>query len=91
MILTQQKYTKDLLKSSGITKFKNAVTPLPLNMKFNNVNGEKLQDATLYRSLLGKLNILTNTRPNLSFSVQTMSQFMQDPKNTHWEVHYSIF
>ena len=85
MILTQQKYTKDILKSSGITNFKNVVTPLPLNMKFNNIDGEKLQDATLYRSLVEKLNFLTNTRPNLSFSVQTLSQFMQDPRTTHWE------
>ena len=30
MILTQQKYTKDLLKSSGVSKFKYVVTPLPL-------------------------------------------------------------
>lgn len=84
MILTQQKYTKDILKSCGITKFRNAVSPLPLNMKFNTTDGERLPDATLYRSLVGKLNFLTNTRPDLSFSIQTLSQFVQDPRTTHW-------
>ena len=46
MVLTQQKYTKDLLKTSGINKFRKAVTPLPLNMKLNNFDGKKLDDAT---------------------------------------------
>ena len=42
MILTQQKYTKDLLKTSAVTKFKHVVTPLPVNLKLNNSDGEKL-------------------------------------------------
>ena len=84
MILTQQKYTKDLLKSSGVSKFKYVVTPLPLYVKLRTSDGEVLQYATPYRSLVGKLNFLTNTRTNISFSVLTLSQFVQDPRNTHW-------
>ena len=42
MILTQQKYIKDLLKTSGVTKFKHVVTPLLVNLKLNNYDGEKL-------------------------------------------------
>ena len=85
MTLTQQKYTRDLLKTSGVTKFKHVVTPLALNLKLNNSDGEKLQDASTYRSLVGKLNFLTYTRPDISFIVQTLSQFMQDPRSTHWQ------
>ena len=85
MILTQQKYAKDLLRTSGVTEFNYVVTPLPVNLKLNNSDGEKLQDATTYRSLVGKLNFLTNTRPDISFTVQTLSQFMQDPRITHWQ------
>lgn len=83
MILTQQKYTEELLTASGINNFMKAVTPLPLNLKLNTQDREPLQDAEKYKSLVGKLNFLTNTRPDISFTVQTLSQFMQSPKTSH--------
>lgn len=80
----QQKYTEKLLNDSGITKFKKAVTPLPLNLKLNSHEGEPLLDAEKYRGLVGMLNFLTNTRPDIAFTVQTLSQFMQSPRTPHW-------
>ena len=38
-ILTQHKYTKELLHSSGVSTFKKAVTPLPLNVKLSAKEG----------------------------------------------------
>ncbi|XP_021726146.1 uncharacterized protein LOC110693297 [Chenopodium quinoa] len=61
------------------------VTPLPQHQKLATDDGVLLSDVTLYRSLVGKLNFLTNTRPDLSYSVQTLSQFMQNPRTTHME------
>ncbi|KAL8093307.1 hypothetical protein AgCh_035258 [Apium graveolens] len=42
-----------------------------------------LDDPELYRSLVGKLNYLTNTRQNLSYVVQTLSQFLHNPRLPH--------
>ena len=73
IILTQHKFTKELLPNSGIKSFKTVVTPHPLNLKLLAFEGELLPDATLYRSLVEKLNYLTNTKPDLSYTTQHLS------------------
>ena len=52
-------------------------------MTLHAAEGE-LVDPTLYRQLIGSLMYLVNTRPNLSFAVNTLSQFMMEPKRVHW-------
>ena len=44
----------------------------------------ELVDVTLYRQLIGSLMYLVNTRPDLSFAVNTLSQFMVEPRRVHW-------
>ena len=41
-------------------------------------------DPTLYRQLVGSFMYLVNTRPDLCFAVNTLSQFMVEPKSVHW-------
>ena len=41
-------------------------------------------DPTLYRQLTGSLMYLVNSSPYLCFAVNTLSQFMVDPKTVHW-------
>ena len=38
-----------------------------------------------YHHLVGKLNYLIITRPDISFAVNVLSQFMKDPHLSHWE------
>ena len=58
-------------------------TPLPLYCKLTRDEGEPLQDPSYCRTVIGKHNFLTHSRPDLSYAVQTLSQFMQHPRTSH--------
>ena len=69
IVLSQKRFTNDLLRSSKPDTFKKVATPLPLNLKLYSNDSPLLNDPTHYRSLIGKLNFLNHTRPNLSFTI----------------------
>ena len=41
-------------------------------------------DASNYRSVVGSLQYLSFTRPDISFAVNKLAQFMQSPEEAHW-------
>eukprot|EP00253_Pinus_taeda_P030721 PITA_30721 len=49
------------------------------NLNLTSVEGKEFEDATKYRQLVGSLNYLTTTRPDISFVVGILSRFMQKP------------
>ena len=51
------------------------------NVKLVPEHGKPLQDPGRYRRLVGKLNNLTITWPNISFPVSVVSQFLQSPRD----------
>jgi hypothetical protein len=53
-------------------------TPMTTNMNTPRASNLDLVDPTMYRNLIGSLMYLVNTRPNICFSVNTLSQFMVD-------------
>lgn len=85
IILSQKKFTTELLKDCGTLSSTTVSTPLPLNCKLCPEDGELFPDPLLYRTLVGKVNFLTHTRPDLSYTTQTLSQFMQQPMTPHFK------
>lgn len=59
-------------------------TPMITNRKKIDALGDKEVDPTLYRQLIEPLIYLFNTMPNICFAVNTLSQFMVEPKRVHW-------
>jgi hypothetical protein len=47
-------------------------------------------DSSLYRQLIGSLMYLVNTRPNIFFVVNTLSQFQVEPRHEHWIVEKHV-
>ena len=53
------------------------------NLKLLGDTTSEIVDATLYRHMIGSLMYLTNTRPNICFAVNTLSQYMVEPRHVH--------
>jgi hypothetical protein len=51
-------------------------TPMEAKLKLLVDTSSDLIDATLYRQIIGSLMYLTNNRPDISFAVNTLSQFL---------------
>ncbi|XP_015170752.1 uncharacterized mitochondrial protein AtMg00810-like [Solanum tuberosum] len=83
VFLNQEKYTQDLIALAGLQESSSVNTPLELNVKYCRAKGDLLHDPTLYWQLVGSLNYLTTTWPNISFSFQQVGQFMQVPRHLH--------
>ncbi|XP_016204964.1 uncharacterized protein LOC107645449 [Arachis ipaensis] len=85
LILSQEKYVRDLLKKADMENCKPCQTPLPSSVKFSAFGGSVFKNPKLYRSVVGRLQYLTITRPELAYSVGKVSQFMQAPLDEHWK------
>ncbi|XP_019179520.1 PREDICTED: uncharacterized protein LOC109174720 [Ipomoea nil] len=81
--LCQRKYTLDILKENGFLEAKPAKTPFTTGQRLNTTNGKPLANSEQYRRLVGKLLYLTNTRPDISYVVQQLSQFVDRPSDIH--------
>lgn len=95
ILMHQRKYTLDLISELGISAARPSTTPMECNLKLttkkyndhvfgkSTIDDELLEDKGAYQRLIGKLLYLTVTRPNIAFSIQTLSQYLQQPKISH--------
>jgi histone deacetylase 1/2 len=86
IVLTQEKYAKDLLRKVGMSKCTICPTPLSTSETLSLTDGTPLgsEDCSNYRSVVGALQYLTLTRPDLSFSVNKVCQYLHAPTTVHW-------
>jgi hypothetical protein len=84
IFLGQGKYACDILSRFQMGDSRPMTTPMITNWKKLHASESQLVDPTLYRQLIGSLMYLVNTRRNICFVFNTLSQFMVDPKRVHW-------
>ncbi|KAL0387499.1 UNVERIFIED_CONTAM: Retrovirus-related Pol polyprotein from transposon RE1 [Sesamum radiatum] len=83
--VSQHKYLQDILADTSMLAAKPASTPFPLGLKLILEDGALLPDPNKYRRLIGRLLYLGFTRPDISFAVQQLSQFLQASPTSHWD------
>ncbi|KAL5547151.1 hypothetical protein UlMin_006838 [Ulmus minor] len=60
-------------------------TPMVSNLKLTSNEGDPVPNATDYRSIVGGLQYVTITRPEIAYRVNKVCQFMQNLLDLHWK------
>jgi histone deacetylase 1/2 len=86
IVLNQAKYAQDVLARVNMTGCSGVPTPLSSSEKITAQDGDMLgpEDSTNYRSMVGALRYLTLTRPDISFAVNKVCQYLHAPTTVHW-------
>jgi hypothetical protein len=64
--------------------YKSMATPMMTNLKLLSDSFSNLVDPTMYKQSIGSLMYLVNTRSDICFVVNTLSQYMVGPRHLHW-------
>ena len=84
LYITQAKYASELLSRAGLTDSKTIDTPVEFNAHLTPSGGKPLSNPSLYRRLVGSLVYLIVTRPDISYAVHQVSQYLSAPRSTHY-------
>ncbi|RVW58637.1 Retrovirus-related Pol polyprotein from transposon RE1 [Vitis vinifera] len=84
MFLSQHKYVRDLLAKFHLEGIKDSSTPMSSIGHLTLNDGSPPANATQFRSLVGGLQYLQLTCPDIAFVVNKLDQFMHAPTQTHW-------
>lgn len=80
----QKNYIDKLLKLYGMEDCNAVGSPIDINQKLDEYEGNERCDTKLYQELLGRLMYLSvHTRPDLSFALSCLSQFNNEPRVMH--------
>ena len=80
---TQSKYIKKILKKFGMYDPRLVGTPMSTGHKLSKNDDSKEVDQTTYRSMIGKLQYVVHTRPDIALAVDMLARFSANPKENH--------
>ena len=80
IILSQQKYILYLLTDTGFINCQPAKTSIEVNHKLTLNKDEQETNIRNYERLIERLIYLAHTHPDISYVVNTLSQFMHSPR-----------
>lgn len=83
MYLTQTKYVLDLVRRTDMHDAKPLKSPVQTGLKLSRYDGDRLSNAQEYCTIVGALQYITLTRPDIAFCSK-VCQFMHDRRSTYW-------
>jgi hypothetical protein len=81
--LSQTRYIQDLLVQAKMDGTKPISTPMASGLQLSALDGDPMNDPSLYRSIVDTLQYATIIRPDISFVVNRVSLFMHFPREPH--------
>ena len=84
LFLSQHKYVRDLLANISMSGAKDVLTPLSTTQSLQLIDGTTAVDSSEFCRIIGRLQYLSLTSPDISFAVNKLSQFMHKPTTNHW-------
>ena len=85
IFLKKMKYTLKLLDAAGLLGCKPSTTSMNPQIKLHSKESPLREDISMYRRLIGQLIYLTNTRFDICFVVNHLSQFLSAPTMAHYQ------
>jgi len=82
----QAAYAAKLVEKAGLTGCNACAAPMESRLKLSKISEAPLADATEYRSAVGGLRYLVNTRPDIAFAVGFVGRFLEQPHEDHLAV-----
>ena len=85
LLLSQHKYIEDILQATNMQACKGCCTPMAQTPSLSKTMGTLLSSGNEYRQIVGALQYVTLTRPDITFSVNKLAQFMHCATTEHWQ------
>ena len=90
IVLSQHHYVLQLLENTGFLGCKPAQLPMDPKVHLTASDGTLLTDPSQYRRLIGRLLYLTLSRPNITFVVHKLSEFVAQSRDSHIQVAHHL-
>ncbi|XP_042051385.1 uncharacterized mitochondrial protein AtMg00810-like [Salvia splendens] len=90
ILVSQRKYAMDLVRDAGLLGCKPSSVPMDPVNHLKQDTGHPMKDPSKYRRQIGRLLYLCITRPDITFVVHKLSQYVSEPCDEHWEATEKI-
>ena len=83
IFISQSKYIKEILKTFGFEDSKPISTPMVTSLKLSKNDESSKVNQTLYRSMIGKLQYVVHSRPDIALAIGIVARFSANPRENH--------
>ncbi|GJX23305.1 putative RNA-directed DNA polymerase [Tanacetum coccineum] len=84
ILLSQKKYILELLQSAGLSNYNLVSSPMVTSSSLSLDDNNAFSNPVKYRQVVGSLQYVTLSRPDITFAVNKVCQYMHAPIENHW-------